>query len=153
MSIPERPKFPTGDKIETCPVKDWRGETFAELTLYKSTTRTTGRRIIVRGPGGKILYDGDEAHDHANAVNRLQWWLYRHLGPDPALAERFAAGHVPPKDDMTHNAYLTWKERQAADTPTDELPADQLPQPDPIEIQRLYDDGCTSPGEGGGGGE
>ncbi len=45
-----------------------------EGLLYRSRSRRTGRRIIVK-EAGHVVYDGDECYDLGNATNGLERWL------------------------------------------------------------------------------
>jgi hypothetical protein len=126
---------PTGDKLSTCPVKDYRGETFAEATLYRSRFRFTGRRVVVRGPGGAILFDSDDHVDLGNALDSLDWWLIRHLGPSPELAARFEGGWIPTGPSKEAEANKVWKAHKDAG-PTDVVQVEPLTETGIAEAYR-----------------
>ena len=133
----KQPKAPPlGRKIATDLILNHKAEPVAEATLYGSTSRFQGRRIILRVPGGDIIHDTGEQHDSGNAINNVEWFLMGFLGPNDELRAKFEAGHVPREDDMTHRAYLNWK-KEKEQTPVEVV----VGPPDPVEAARLADDG------------
>lgn len=118
--------------------------------MYQSRTRPSGRRIIVRGEAGVILFDTDDCHDQANALNAVEWWLAGYIGPSPKEAALFEQGVIPPEDSMHYAMWKKWKTDKAEQeaTPVETVVA----QPEPDEVSRLYDDGWQG-GEGQGAGE
>lgn len=67
--------WPLGKLIEEFPITFASGRVLVG-SLYGSTSRQSGRRIVVREKtGGTVLFDTDECHDASNAVARLDAWL------------------------------------------------------------------------------
>lgn len=104
--------MPTGHKICTSPLTDYDGNALGEVTLYQGRYRPGSRRIIARDKTGLVLFDTDDCFDHANAVNKFEFWLARYLGPNAELRRLFDNGHVPAQPSVQYEAYLTWKEEQ-----------------------------------------
>ncbi len=66
--------WPLGEHVEDFLITLPDGEVWTG-SLYRATSRRSGRRIVVRDALGKVLYDGDESFDFANAQNGLDLWL------------------------------------------------------------------------------
>lgn len=81
--------------IEVFPITMKTGKALQGF-LCDTRFRTAGRRIIVRNDDGIKLYDTDDCHDLANAMNGLDLWLVaeetRRAGliVPPTLAEALA---------------------------------------------------------------
>ena len=54
-----------------------------KIKVVRSRSRDSGRRILVEENGHQI-YDTDDCHDLANAVNKLDHWYAKELAAPPA---------------------------------------------------------------------
>lgn len=74
----QEPSWPTGPLVERFPITAPDGRKW-EGSCHRTNSRPSGRRIVVRGEGGRIEFDTDEQYDLGNAVNLLDEWLRKEI--------------------------------------------------------------------------